>query len=275
MKMQYWGTAAYEGIPSLFCCCEACKNAAKNGGKDIRTRTQALIDDDLLVDFPADTYAHFLKYGYDFGKLRHLLITHSHSDHLYADDLGIRRRGFSKVGHDEPLHIYVGESGRKLIEESCEGYTVPNGNIVLHDLIAWQSFQAGAYTVTPIPASHAPNSSPFVFLIEKGGKTLFYANDTGALPAETYGEIKRRGFKIDFISADCTMMENPPYYGHFGLSEVADMEKILRENGNLRDGCKTVITHFSHNAYVSHAYMEKLVEKYGYGVAYDGMTVEF
>lgn len=33
MKIKYFGTAAYEGIPSLFCQCETCKRAMKLGGK--------------------------------------------------------------------------------------------------------------------------------------------------------------------------------------------------------------------------------------------------
>lgn len=152
---------------------------------------------------------------------------------------------------------------------------MPRGNIVLCDLVAWQSFDADGYTVTPIPAAHDPNSSPFVFLIEKDGKTVFYANDTGVLEEHVFDEMQKRGVKIDLFSADCTMAENPHYYGHWGLSEVAETEKILLEKGCLKDDHKTVITHFSHNAYVSHAHLEALAKAYGYVVAYDGMVLEF
>ena len=48
MKITYLGTAAAEAIPALFCNCEWCRRAAANGGKDVRTRSQALIDDCLL-----------------------------------------------------------------------------------------------------------------------------------------------------------------------------------------------------------------------------------
>lgn len=54
MKIQYLGTAA-EGLPALFCECETCKHAAFLGGRNIRTRSQAIIDDALLIDYPADT----------------------------------------------------------------------------------------------------------------------------------------------------------------------------------------------------------------------------
>ena len=62
MKIKYLGTAAAEGIPAVFCECETCKKAIELGGKNIRTRSQAIIDDKLLIDFPADTYIHSLQY---------------------------------------------------------------------------------------------------------------------------------------------------------------------------------------------------------------------
>jgi hypothetical protein len=58
MKFQYLGTAAYEGIPAFFCNCENCKKSRNIGGKAVRTRSQAIIDETLLIDFPADTYIH-------------------------------------------------------------------------------------------------------------------------------------------------------------------------------------------------------------------------
>ncbi len=63
MRIKYFGTAAAEGFPGLFCSCEACERARKAGGKNIRTRSQALIDRALLIDFPADTYMHVLHGG--------------------------------------------------------------------------------------------------------------------------------------------------------------------------------------------------------------------
>ena len=50
MKLTYLGTAAAEGWPAVFCNCENCKEAARLGGRNIRTRSQALVNDDLLLD---------------------------------------------------------------------------------------------------------------------------------------------------------------------------------------------------------------------------------
>ena len=55
MRIKFLGTAAAEGVPAVFCNCETCKRAKARGGKDVGTRSQILIDDDTLFDFPMDT----------------------------------------------------------------------------------------------------------------------------------------------------------------------------------------------------------------------------
>lgn len=66
MKLKYLGTAAYEGVPSLFCDCVVCRKSKRTGGKNLRSRSQALVNDDLLIDFPADTVWHSHAYGLDW-----------------------------------------------------------------------------------------------------------------------------------------------------------------------------------------------------------------
>ena len=51
MKFKFLGTAAAEGFPAIFCRCKACEEARLLRGKNIRTRAQALINNDLLIDF--------------------------------------------------------------------------------------------------------------------------------------------------------------------------------------------------------------------------------
>lgn len=106
MKIKYLGTAAAEGVPGLFCECEICKKSRELGGRNIRTRSQAIIDDRLLIDFPADTYMHFLKYNLPMAKIKSCIITHSHTDHLYPVEIEVRRNGFAHINNGEPLTLY-------------------------------------------------------------------------------------------------------------------------------------------------------------------------
>ena len=61
MKIRYMGTAACERIPGMFCNCDVCQRAMSEGGRNIMTRSQALIDDRLLIDMSGETYMHFLQ----------------------------------------------------------------------------------------------------------------------------------------------------------------------------------------------------------------------
>lgn len=77
MKIKYLGTAAAEGIPAVFCECENCKRSRELGGRNIRTRSQAIIDDTILIDFLADTYMHYLIRNIPLNKIKTCIITHS------------------------------------------------------------------------------------------------------------------------------------------------------------------------------------------------------
>jgi phosphoribosyl 1,2-cyclic phosphate phosphodiesterase len=106
LKFRYLGTAAAEGWPAMFCTCESCKRAMAAGGRNIRTRSQAVIDGKLLIDFPADTYMHVLYSGLDLTKVSSCIVTHNHSDHLYAPDFEMRRIGFAYLESESPITVY-------------------------------------------------------------------------------------------------------------------------------------------------------------------------
>ena len=83
MQFQYLGTAAAEGWPAVFCRCKYCLEAQRLGGKNIRTRSQAIVNDDLLLDLPPDTYMHKLMNNLDLSRVKYLFVTHFHMDHFY------------------------------------------------------------------------------------------------------------------------------------------------------------------------------------------------
>lgn len=62
IEIRYLGTAATEGCPALFCKCNFCESLRRSNQNEwFRTRSQVLVNHDLLVDFPPDTYLHFLR----------------------------------------------------------------------------------------------------------------------------------------------------------------------------------------------------------------------
>ena len=82
MKLTYLGTAAAEGWPAAFCNCDGCRAARRLGGRNIRTRPQALVADALLLDFPCDPSLHALRHGPAISAVHSMPHTHSRTDPL-------------------------------------------------------------------------------------------------------------------------------------------------------------------------------------------------
>ncbi|MBO5702869.1 MAG: hypothetical protein J6S71_10565 [Clostridia bacterium] len=270
MKLKYLGTAAAEGFPALFCNCKYCNEARALGGKNIRTRSQSLINGDLLIDFPPDTYHHFLTHGIKGDEIKYLLITHAHSDHLYQRDL-FRRYG-----------CYAHNMGTPMLELYCSARTasalegdIPNVHVNI--IKAFDVIEFGAYRVAALPARHMPGGEPLNYIIESEGKTLLYAHDTGYLFDEVFEFIEKNNFRFDMISLDCTNVDIPiPDTGsHMGFPNINRVIEKLGSFGAINDNAIICVNHFSHNGNPLHEHLCNRADEYGYLVSYDGFEVEF
>ncbi len=272
MKITYLGTAAAEGFPAVFCNCEHCREAKRLGGKNVRTRSQAIINDDLLLDLPADTYSHFLNNGIDGDKIKYLLVTHSHSDHFYPKELDMRQGAFAHDMTVDRLKIYCGTGVADIIGkiDGFEHYTMDFEALKPFDTVA-----AGDYTVTALPARHFEGDGALFYII-RGEKNVLYAHDTGYFFDEVFEYIESSGCVFDLISMDCTNIDIPisDDGSHMGLDNIDRLVKRLEDMGAITDKTKKVINHFSHNACPIHHKLEERVAGSGYVVSYDGLSIE-
>lgn len=275
MKLQYWGTAASEGWPALFCRCEACCKARILGGRNIRTRSQALLDDSVLLDFPADTYLHALQYNRDLSDIRHVLITHSHEDHFYPLDMILKVPPYAHHQAVPKLTIYGNKTVIDMLVQAIRTCGMPYNDVMEYlqpvTLQPFAPFAMGEYTVTALLADHIPHEDCFLYLIEKDDRVLLYAHDTGFFPAETWEYL--RGRRLDLISIDCTFVTHSCRRNHLGLPEVIEIQKKLQKMGCVTQESQFVINHFSHNIPVLHDELAAQAGNYGFLTAYDGMTV--
>lgn len=277
MEIQYLGTAAAEGWPALFCSCEICKRAREVRGKELRTRTQAVIDGRLLIDFPPDTYAHALANRMDLGKIRHLLVTHSHMDHFFPAELIHRHEHF---GHNAQgiLHVYGNEAVEKAFYDAVliDRFRVhPLGDAVHFVKIApFEDFMADGYHIIPVPADHDKRETCLIYIIEKEVTCLLYGHDTGMnLSREAWECIF--GHKYSLISLDATMGRKQVDGYHMGLPDDIAFAKLLEEHGCADGQTVKVINHFSHNGEMTHEQLEAFAQEHGMAAAYDGMKVVF
>jgi len=276
MKLQYLGTAAAEGIPAVFCECENCIKSKLSGGRNIRTRSQALIDDCILIDFPQDTYMHYLKYDFPLAKIKNCLITHSHQDHLYPQEMVMRKNGFSHIIDKSPLTFFSDESGYNMLNELKILCGITDGNMLVRKIKLYETFLVEGYNITALRATHDIGASPVVYLIEKDGKSIFYSHDTSEYPKETMDYLKNYSRPINLISLDCTEACNDTIYeGHLTLSRCNELRNELLNIGVADEKTVFVLNHFSHNGKnVVYDEFVKIAAKYNFEVSYDGMIIE-
>lgn len=276
MKIKYLGTAAAEGWPALFCECESCRKARQLGGSNIRTRSQAVIDDTLLVDFPPDVYMHVLSGGLRLSQVSTLLITHSHQDHFYPHDLILRGKPYAHNPVAKVLDIYGNDAVKALYQRALKEEN-DSGNLTeieqYHTIHAMEEFDtANGYHITALHADHKKNEECLLYMIEREGKCLFYANDTGWYPEITWEKLK--GKHIDLVSMDCTLGKGYCESNHMGMVNNWKVKQKMLQIGCADDHTKFIVTHFSHNGNLLHEELEQEAGKYDFLVAYDGYELE-
>ena len=276
MQREYLGTAAAEGFPAVFCNCAACRTARATG--EFRTRSQVLFDRELLVDFPPDTYYHSVAHGVDLSAVSQLLITHSHTDHFYAQELVNRGGKFAYALQERDLHVYGNATVREVFEEGIcrEIKQSVRDHLIFHEIEPFRPFRCGGFEVCALPANHSKTENCLLYWIGKEGKGVLYLNDTGLLSEEVYRFLEQNSLRADLVSLDCTLADaTEPHSGrHMNLSENVEVLGQLQSHKIVDSSVRVVITHFSHNAAPLRARMEDMASAYGFLAAYDGLTVE-
>lgn len=275
MKFQYLGTAAAEGVPALYCQCETCLKTWKSKGKNIRSRSQAIINDELLIDFGPESYYHMFKYDVRLDKIHHILITHSHSDHFYANELIYRSSGYTKFVEKEPLYIYGSTLINKITEETIYKEGIVEKLVQPIIIKPYIPFKVLSYEVVALEANHDPLSEPFIYLIKHDDKQILYAHDTGFFKEKTWEYLKTIKKPLDMVSLDCTAcLLNNWRDGHLSFDVFLEVIEEMKKYNIIDKHTKIIANHFSHNGHATYDEMKEVASKYDVEVSYDGMVVE-
>ncbi|MFC6180945.1 MBL fold metallo-hydrolase [Lactiplantibacillus daowaiensis] len=279
MQLQYLGTGAAERVPALFCHCDLCQLARCQGGKEVRTQTQALIDGGrLVIDFPGDSYLHALRQQVDFSDMTQLLLTHWHSDHLYAEDLALRMHGYGQQ-LAEPLQVYGNATVETFFQRALtlEGRQDPT-RLNYHCQQNFTQFQVADYQVWMLAAEHGhyQGDCSIYAIQDAAGKTCLWTHDCASFTEAMYRYLVSQGLHFDLVSLDCNEQQQAGQPGgpHMGWPDNQRLIQRFRELGLSDDRTRYVVNHFSHNSGLSHAQMVQLVGQEAV-VAYDGFTVTF
>ena len=270
MRVQLLGTGSAEGLPALFCKCGICRQARTLGGRNHRTRASALIDDALKIDLPQDTLHHVLINGLDMTRVRSLLFTHTHDDHFAFKELQYMSWMFVTEEWERPLGIYGPPDAVEKIRGGLDLDILP---IELHALEPWMTICLENWCVTPILANHAPDRSCFNHIVERDGRSLLYATDTGWYAAETWSFLAGR--ELDAVVIECAKgLDENGYKAHLSIPEVIRVREKLLKLGAMKPGARMITTHHSHLSGLLHEDYEVHLNPHDIIVGYDGMEFE-
>jgi len=271
MQVKLLGSGSAEGWPGLFCKCRVCCLSRQVRGKNLRTRASAIIDGTLKIDLPPDTLSHVHSFDLDMREVELLLFTHAHDDHLAEKELQYLSWMFLPSGDTSNLRIAGSETVLNKIRQSIDTEQVPL--TIEPALRPWETRQIGDWSITPVIPNHDPSQICFNHIIEREGKRLLYATDTGWYSESTWSFLKST--RLDAIVVEAS--KGPildGYEGHLAFPQVIEFINTLRTAGCISMGAPVVTTHHCHLGGMLHDEMVEILEPSGIQVGYDGMIFD-
>ena len=283
MNITFLGTAAGSSYPLAFCNCDNCCQARSNQGKDLRKRSSIIVDDDLLIDMGPDAVSASLVYKKSMSDISVWLQTHAHSDHFDPQHLCTRVPEFE--GHNiSKLQLFAsgGSINRMSKMLSNEGFVKnidghaekQRLNLDVFVIKPYEKYTVQNYEIIAFPANHDPEVEPLIFALTKAGKTLLYAADTDYFNEKVWDYFIDSKITFDIIVMDHTYGFQVDGSGHMNADRFIDHVSKFKQHALLAESSRIFATHISHKGNSSHDILSKQAKKYGYEIAYDGLTVE-
>lgn len=283
MILTFLGTSAANAYPEAFCGCDNCETARVLGGKSLRKRSSALVNDDLLIDLGPDIMTAAALHAHPLTGVRHCLQTHAHADHLDTSHLLARSPVYGVVGAPR-LHFYASHATLMIVDERLQEDIAPDSlfdhdvierlNLEIHPIESLQTFHAGPYLVTALPANHDPSVEPLLYVLQLGKRSIFYGTDTATFPDETWRAFHSINLRFDMVILDHTYGPDQVSSDHLCARECIEHLARMQEEGLLNDGARLFATHIAHEGNPPHPQLVDFAAQYGYEVAYDGLEVE-
>jgi phosphoribosyl 1,2-cyclic phosphate phosphodiesterase len=266
MEILLLGTGAADGIPALFSDDPVSRYAREHGGKDLRTRTGALIDGILKIDLPPDTLHQMQRERLSAGDWSALIFTHTHDDHFAISEIQYALYPFVEKDHGD-FTIYANEVACRRIRERY-----PEWPFEIVETQKLKTFEHAGYRITPFEANHKPDEQTHNLLVERDGRKLLYATDTGIYWDETFEALAGR--EIDLLVIECADgLRESDYEGHLNVEQCAQVVERLRAERALKAGARVVTTHHSVLGKARHCDLERALAPHKMEPGWDGMRI--
>lgn len=265
MTIRLMGTGAADGIPALFGDDRVSRHAREHGGREVRSRSGAVIDGILKIDLPPDTWSQCAAQGVSPCDWSALVFTHGDDDHLALAELQYALYPFTEADHAH-FAIYGPAPVIGAIRTRF-----PDWPIETHETTAFTTCEIHGYRVTPVLARHG-EAEAHNLIVDHAGRTLLYATDTGAYGEETLAFLAGRS--LDLLVIECTDAQNPSgYAGHHDLVSLEATLARMRREGALSPDARVVTTHHAARGDATHGELIELLAPLGAEPGYDGLSV--
>ena len=274
MELLICGSGSSEAMPALFCDCEVCRKAWKNGGKDFRTRTAYQLGEEIRIDFGPDAMLHRAKYHLHYENLRHLFITHPHKDHFSPLEMNYHVHGpmGPAMLKDHTLTLH----GTKQVLDQFRQGLVKDFSKMRMELDELEP-DFGSRTLENgikfsfLKANHFCEGAINYIIQLPDGFTFFIGTDTGRFKEETWERLKNYRFDLMVLDGTAGLLDIDG--GHMTAKQVLETVARLRKEGIVREDIRLVTNHFAHCGGMLHEDLEKFYLPHGIEPAYDGMIL--
>ena len=276
MKLTILGSAAAEAVPAIWCPCENCMQARKNGGKDLRMRSAYLLDDDTIIDAGPDLNAQSVRFGICWEKILQILYTHPHLDHCNPQELTWRLSNFCKV--PGKLELFGSpEVRQKILSEFFRPIAdfPPEMQCFFRELTPNVPAEGVDLQIMPLQASHGECPGALNYLLRRGGHTILIANDTSFWKTEaSWKAVENAGIEAAILDSTCSYNAPDLDTAHMSAKGVVQFRQELIRRNALAPEARVIANHFSHNGGTLQSKLEAFFHPHGIEVGFDGMVIE-
>ena len=135
--------------------------------------------------------------------------------------------------------------------------------------------EIGDYRVIALPSHHSPGTETLLYIVQHGGKTVFWVHDSGLLREDTIAYLRKSDFHFDAVSMDCTLARGSNFTSaHMDVLQCRETADLLRDMGRIDERTVLLLSHIGHLIDRTHDELSREAAELGFIVAYDTMTLD-
>ncbi|UCE35875.1 MAG: MBL fold metallo-hydrolase [Thermoplasmata archaeon] len=276
MRIKILGSGQDAGIPHTGCNCEVCDKARDHNENRRLGPSIAILDDNGDFCYLIDASPDF-KYQLDMirGEINEkkrngrlpisgILLTHAHLGHFS----GLWQLGREAVNENELPVFCTLKMKHVLLDNYPFNLLIQNKNIEVVEIHLQKEFKLNGLTGIPIKVPHRDEVGDTVGYIFQSKKRIIYIPDIDSWTDEVLNEIRNS----DIAIIDGTFYSKGEIPEHDEVPHPSILETITLL-GDIRN--EIYFTHINHTNPINIKGQErKELERKGYKIAYDGMTIE-